>query len=181
MSDMSDTLDYVQGWLSTDEMDSARQNLPIVYVEAVPVRVDTIGQVTAVGLLLRARPDGSISRAVVAGRVLYRERIRDALLRHLEKDLGPMALPRLPASPSPFTIAEYFPDPTVTGYHDPRQHAISLAYLVPVDGDCRPSQSALDLAWLTPDEVVSEDVLAEMSGGQDRLVRLALAHAGRLP
>lgn len=178
---MSDILDVTAGWLSHQDMDAARQALPILYVEAVPVRVDTIGQIRSVGLLLRARPDGSISRAVVAGRVLHKERIRDALVRHLEKDLGPMAFPRLPASPSPFTVAEYFPDPTVTGFHDPRQHAVSLAYIVPVDGECQPSQAALDLAWFTPQEVVGEDVLAEMSGGQDRLIRMALAHAGVLP
>lgn len=178
---MNETLDLSSGWLTDGEIAAARSVLPILYVEAVPVRVDTSGQITAVGLLLRARPDGSISRAVVGGRVLYKERIRDALIRHLEKDLGPMALPRLPASPAPFTIVEYFPDATVTGFHDPRQHAVSLAYIVAVDGDCVPNQTAIDLAWLTPEEVVSAHVLAEFTGGQDRLVRMALAHGGRLP
>ena len=92
-----------------------------------------------------------------------------------------MALPRLPVSISPFTVVEYFPDPSVTGFHDPRQHAVALAYVVPVDGDCVPTQSAIDLAWLTPEEASSEAVLAEFSGGQDRLIRLALAYGGRLP
>jgi hypothetical protein len=44
-----------------------------------------------------------------------------------------------------------------------------------------PSQDALDLAWLTPEEAVSAGVQEAMTGGQDRLVRLALAHCGRLP
>ncbi|CAB4962999.1 MAG: DUF4916 domain-containing protein [Actinobacteria bacterium] len=169
------------GWLSPEQLDGARESLPIVYVDAVPVRVDYAGVITHVGLLLRARPDGSISRAVVSGRVLYRERIRDALLRHLEKDLGPMALPRIPAAPAPFTVAEYFPDASVTGFHDPRQHAVSLAYVVPIDGDVEVSGSALDLAWVTPEEATGPDVVVEMTGGQDRLVRLALAACGRLP
>ena len=177
---MSDTLDLATGWLTDDELGTARGNLPILSVEAVPVRVDASGGLTAVGLRLRARPDGTLSRAVVAGRVLHKERIRDALIRHLEKDLGPMALPRLPVSISPFTVVEYFPDPTVTGFHDPRQHAVALAYVVPVDGDCAPSQSAIDLAWLTPEEATSETVLAEFTGGQDRLIRLAMAYGGRL-
>ena len=34
-----------------------------------------------------------MSRALVSGRVMHHERIRDALLRHIEKDLGPVALP----------------------------------------------------------------------------------------
>jgi hypothetical protein len=177
---MSDTLDLAAGWLTHEDLSAARDTLPILYVEAVPVRVDVAGRITGVGLLLRARPDGTVSRAVVAGRVLYKERIRDALIRHLEKDLGPMALPRLPVSIAPFTVVEYFPDPEITGFHDPRQHAVALAYVVPVDGDCVPTQSAIDLAWLTPDEATSEAVLAEFSGGQDRLIRLAMAFGGRL-
>jgi hypothetical protein len=91
-----------------------------------------------------------------------------------------MALPQIPTSPTPFTVAEYFPDPQVSGFHDPRQHAVSLVYVVPVKGDCQPSQSALDLVWITPAEAVSRQVTAEMTGGQDLLVRLALAHTGSL-
>ncbi len=177
---MADTTDTRAAWLAPDELESARQRVPMVYVDAVPVRVDGRGLVTSIGLLLRAMPDGSVSRAVVSGRVLYGERVRDALLRHLEKDLGPLALPRLPPAPQPFTIVEYFPDPAVSGFHDPRQHAISLAYVVPVDGDCEPSQDSLDLAWVTPAEAASAEVRREMSGGHDRLVLLAMAHAGCL-
>src|SRR5215212_12050470 len=110
------------GWLSREEMDAARERLPVVYVDVVPVRVDTQGTVITVGLLLRAGEDGQIKRALVSGRVLYHERIRAALLRHLEKDLGPLALPRIPPAPQPFTVAEYFPTPGVTPFHDPRQH-----------------------------------------------------------
>ena len=114
----------------------------------LPVRVDDRGQVTAIGLLLRVSDDGRIMRELVSGRVLHHERLRDAILRHVEKDLGPMALPRVPVSPQPFTIAEYFPTPGVTPFHDPRQHAVSLAYVVPVTGDCAPQQDALDLPRL---------------------------------
>lgn len=178
---MSDMLDTRASWLADDELASARERLPIVYIDAIPVRTDARGQVIAIGLLLRAMPDGSISRAVVSGRVLYGERVRDALLRHLEKDLGGMALPQVPTSPQPFTVVEYFPDPAVTGFHDPRQHAVSLAFVVPLDGDCAPSQDALDLVWVTPDEAASPDFQAEMTGGQGRLVRMALAHCGLLP
>ncbi len=178
---VSDMLDTRGSWLAPDELESARERLPIVYVDAVPVRVDALGQVVSIGLLLRAMPDGSLSRAVVSGRVLYGERVRDALLRHIEKDLGGLALPRVPLSPQPFTVVEYFPSPEVTGFHDPRQHAVALAFVVPIDGDCVPSQEALDLVWVTPVEATSAQFQEEMSGGQGRLVRMALAHCGLLP
>ena len=169
------------GWLGTEDLETVRERVPMVYVDAVPVRVDGSGTVTHVGLLLRMMADGAVNRCVVSGRIQYGERVREALIRHIEKDLGPMALPRLPPSPAPFTVAEYFPDPTVTGYHDPRQHAVSLVFVVPCDGDCQPSQDSLDITWVTPEEAISPGVKAEMAGGHGRLVRLALAHAGCLP
>jgi len=165
-------------WLSQEELASVRGRMPILYVDALPVRVDGGGSVTAVGLLLRASDGGRIQRELVSGRVLFHERIRDALLRHLEKDLGPVALPQIPPSPVPFTVAEYFPTPGVTAFHDPRQHAVSLAFIVPVAGDCAPQQDALDLAWLAPGEALDPSVLAEMDGGHGVLLRQALAHLG---
>ena len=168
-------------WLSDDDLEQVRAQMPIVYVEAIPVRVDPLGNVTEIGLLLRQAANGSISRLIVSGRVIHGERVRDALLRHCEKDLGPLAFPRIPVNPAPFTIAEYFPDSELTGFHDPRQHAVSLVYIVQVDGECEPTQEALDLGWYTPAEVVSSDVIDQMTGGQDRLLRIALAHVGQLP
>jgi hypothetical protein len=111
---------------------------------------------------------------------MYNERVRDALLRHLEKDLGPVALPQIPAAVAPFTVVEYFQDPDVSGFSDPRHHAVSLAFVVPVAGDCQPTQEALDLTWFTPAEAISDHVRRDMTGGQDRLVRVALAHVGAL-
>jgi ADP-ribose pyrophosphatase YjhB (NUDIX family) len=168
-------------WLPIDRLEEVRAQMPIVYVEAVPVRVDSLGNVTEIGLLLRQAPDGTISRLIVSGRVKFGERIRDALLRNCEKDLGPLALPRIPVEPAPFTVVEYFPHSATSGFHDPRQHAVSLVYVVPVDGECEPTQQALDLAWYSPEEVVSPSVIGQMTGGQDRLLRLALAHVGQLP
>jgi ADP-ribose pyrophosphatase YjhB (NUDIX family) len=177
---VTDITDVQSSWLTAEDLAQMRERLPIVYVDAIPVRVDDSGRVLKIGLLLRGRPDGSISRAVISGRVLYGERIREALLRHIEKDLGSVALPQIPTNPAPFTVAEYFPDPEISGFHDPRQHAVSLVYVVPVKGDCAPSQDALDLVWLTPAEAISQNVRAEMTGGQDLLVQLALAHVGAL-
>ena len=118
---------------------------------------------------------------VVSGRVMLNEKIRDALMRHLEKDLGPLAFPRIPPEPSPFTVVEYFQDPSISGYYDPRHHAVSLAFVVPVTGECTPTQQALDLVWFTPQQAVSDDVRKAMTSGHDRLLRIALASVGQLP
>jgi ADP-ribose pyrophosphatase YjhB (NUDIX family) len=167
------------GWLSPGDLAVVRAQLPIVYIDAVPVRVDESGDVVSVGLLLRMGPRG-LTRSLISGRVLYHERVRDAILRHIEKDLGPVALPQVPASPQPFTVAEYFPTPGITPFHDPRQHGVSLAYVVPVAGDCRPQQDAIDIAWLTPEDACADTVQAEFGSGQGALVKQAMAWVGRL-
>ena len=169
------TPDQNPGWLSDDDLARVRANTPVLYVEAVPVRTDGRGRITEVGMLLRVSQEGRMTRSVVSGRVLHGEAVRDALMRHLEKDLGTTAFPQVPMSITPFTVAEYFPWPGVSSYSDTRQHAVSLAYVVPVTGNCDPRQDALELTWLTPAEAVSETVSVEMEGGRGRLMRLALA------
>lgn len=175
------TPDPTSGWLSDDELTSIRMRLPLLYVEAVPVRIDGLGQVVEVGVLLRASPTGEMTRTLVSGRVMYGETLREALFRHLEKDLGPMAFPQLPPSPVPFSVAEYFPMPGISAFTDERQHAVSLAYVVPVTGTCEPRQDALEVTWLTPDEAASEEIAREMEGGRGVLIRAALASVGALP
>ena len=69
-------LHHNAAWLSREELDFAREKLPILYVDAVPVRVDDRGAVTAVGVLLRLGSDGSVCRELVSGRVLHHERVR---------------------------------------------------------------------------------------------------------
>lgn len=168
------------GWLSDLELAEVRGRLPLLYVEAVPVRVDGLGQVTEVGMLLRANAVGEMTRTLVSGRVMYGETLRDALFRHLEKDLGPMAFPLLPASPVPATVAEYFPLPGITPFTDERQHAVSLVYVVPVTGTCEPRQDALEVSWMPPAEAASRDIGDELEGGRGVLVRQALAAVGAL-
>lgn len=168
------------GWLSEFELEEARRRLPMLYVEAIPVRTDGSGVVTEIGILLRSTPLGEITRTIVSGRVRFGETIRDALFRHVENDLGPMAFPLLPPQPLPFTVAEYFPIPGVSAYHDDRQHAVSLAFVVPVTGTCEPRQDALEVTWFSPEAAGSDAVAAEMEGGRGTLIRQALASLGLL-
>jgi len=173
------TPDPNPGWLSEFDLAETRARVPILYVEAVPVRLDATGALEHVGLLLRAaNQTNGITRSLVSGRVMHGESIRSALVRHLEKDLGPNAFPQIPPSIAPFTVAEYFPLPGVTPLHDSRQHAVSLAYVVPVRGECEPRQDALELSWLTPSEALSEPILADMEGGRGILLSQAMAFLG---
>jgi ADP-ribose pyrophosphatase YjhB (NUDIX family) len=171
-------VDAEGAWFEPERMAELRRALPISYVDVVPVRTDVDGSITQVGLLLRASGSGRIIRAIVSGRVLVHETLREAIGRHVEKDLGSMALPRIPVSPVPFTVAEYFPTPGQSLFTDPRQHAISLAYIVPVDGEAAPQEDALELTWFDVAELLEGEVLEELENGHDVIVRRALAHAG---
>ena len=171
------TPDPESSWLTDDELRFVRARMPILYVEAIPVRVDGEGMVEQVGLLLRGNDAGEITRTFVSGRVQYGESLREALLRHLEKDLGQMAFPALPQNLVPFTVAEFSPMPWSKLY-DERQHAVGLEYVVPVSGECSPRQDALEVTWLTPEEALDPDLLEEIEGGRASVLRLAIAQWG---
>ncbi|WP_135848321.1 DUF4916 domain-containing protein [Serinibacter arcticus] len=178
---MSDVRADDQGpWLSPDDLDLVRRKVPMVYIDVVPVRLDADGSLLRVGTLLRSPREGGLARAVISGRVLLHETIRTAITRHVEKDLGRMALPRVPASPQPFTVNEYFPSAVAHAFHDPRQHAVSLAYVVPIDGDATPQRDAIQLAWLTPQEATDPAVRGECVSGHAALLAGAVAHLGGL-
>ena len=135
------------GWLGPSDINRARHQMPIAYVEIVPVRTDEMGRISQVGSLLRVSEDGSIERTLITGRVLYHETLREAIARNVAKDLGDIALPLLPIGLQPFTVAEFFPTPGLSEYYDPRQHAIALCYVVPIAGDCKPQDETLDVEW----------------------------------
>jgi hypothetical protein len=78
------------------------------------------------------------------------------------------------------TVAEYFPESGRSPFTDDRQHAVSLAFVVPVTGTCEPRQDALEVTWLTPEEALADAVTGEMEGGRGVLLRAALASVGRL-
>ena len=160
-------------WLSPEELEFVRRKVPMVYVDIVPVRLDEFGKLEAVGMLLCVNGD-AIVRSFPSGRVLFHEGIREALSRHIEKDLGPMALPQLPSAIVPFTVGEYFPTPGV-GFHDSRQHAVALSYIVPMQGDCNPGSDSLEFTWFTPGDARTRELQAELSEGHAALLRQALA------
>lgn len=174
------TPDPESSWLGEDELALIRRRVPILYVEAIPVRVDGSGRLEEIGLLLRADESGVMTRTFVSGRVNYGEAVRSALLRHLEKDLGAMVFPQLPPSPVPFTVAEYSPMPWAN-LRDERQHAVALVYIVPVTGDCSPRQDALEVSWLTAQEALDPDLLDEMEGGRGRVLRSAIGALNAWP
>ena len=167
------------GWLPSDEINRMRHEIPIPYVVVVPVRTDDLGRVAQIGSLLRVTDDGGIERTLIAGRVLYHESLREAVARNVAKDLGDIALPQLPISLQPFTVAEFFPTPGLSDYYDPRQHTIALCYVVPIAGDCKPQDETLDVEWVDPSGDMLDTFVGQMANGCGTIVRQALAWTGK--
>ena len=167
------------GWLPSDEINRMRHEIPIPYVVVVPVRTDDLGRVAQIGSLLRVTDDGGIERTLIAGRVLYHESLREAVARNVAKDLGDIALPQLPISLQPFTVAEFFPTPGLSDYYDPRQHAIALCYVVPIAGDCKPQDETLDVEWVDPSGDMLDTFVGPLANGYGTIVRQALAWTGK--
>lgn len=167
------------GWLPSDEINRMRREIPIPYVVVVPVRTDDLGRVAQIGSLLRVTDDGGIERTLIAGRVLYHESLREAVARNVAKDLGDIALPQLPISLQPFTVAEFFPTPGLSDYYDPRQHTIALCYVAPIAGDCKPQDETLDVEWVDPSGDMLDTFVGQMANGYGTIVRQALAWTGK--
>ena len=170
--------DNPPGWLEPDDINRVRRQLPIAYVEIVPVRTDDLGRISHVGSLLRVGDDGSVVRTLITGRVLFHETLREAIARNVAKDLGDLALPVLPQSLQPFTVAEFFPTPGLSEYYDPRQHAIALCYVVPIPGECKPQDETLDVDWCDPYHATLDNFIEQMPNGHGKIVRQALSWAG---
>ncbi|HZK04529.1 MAG TPA: DUF4916 domain-containing protein [Actinomycetaceae bacterium] len=176
---MSELASGDQGpWLTPYDLENVRRKVPMVYVEAIPIRLASDGDLEAVGMLLRATAENGLQRSFVSGRVLHHETLREALTRHIEKDLGTMAFPRLPASLTPFTVAQYFPTPGY-GFHDPRQHSVALVYAVPLGGEPAPSEDALDFSWFSAAHAFDTTLRAEMVDGHAQLLSALLAAYGK--
>ena len=154
--------------------------MPILYVEAVPTRVDAAGQIEHVGVLLRgSAATGQITRTLVSGRVFHGESIRDALQRNIEKDLGPAAFPAA-GQPGPVHRRRVLPAARRHPAARPASARRRLVYVVPVTGECNPRQDALELTWLTPKEALEPSLLADLEGGRGQLLKQALAWSGAL-
>ena len=55
-------LEHSESWLSREDLDAARQRLPILYVDAVPVRVDERGRAEPSEAFAARRPDWARER-----------------------------------------------------------------------------------------------------------------------
>jgi len=157
-------------WIPEDEYQLILARVPIACVDLLPLSAEASPRV---GLILRQTPAGP-GWCLVGGSVLRNEPIADALRRHLIATLG-SGTSLHPESLTFATTIEYFTQPGIGDFHDPRKHAIAHTYAGVCSGTPEPAGEADRFAWFALDRLPSEE---EFGFGQGRVVKQVLAKLG---
>jgi ADP-ribose pyrophosphatase YjhB (NUDIX family) len=126
-------------------------HVPILCVDLIPL---SAGDPARVGLIERATPGGGTGWCLVGGRVMRDEPLTSAIERHLHATLGN----RIDVDPStlrPFGVIEYFSEPGLGEFHDPRKHAVSVTYSGRCTGEARAQHDseAISFRWYAPEQL----------------------------
>lgn len=157
----------MSGWIEDDEWHRIQASVPILCVDALPIR--RIGSVAEVGLILRETPHQGRRWCLLGGRVRRDEALADALTREWQSALGNRCGM---ASVSGPTVIEYQPDAVAGRPHDPRQHAVALTYAVTTaDEPTISGPEALAFRWFDPYELDA----TIMGFGQETVVATLLS------
>ncbi len=148
-------IEIEQDLLPDDEWKKIQKEIPIVCVDAIPVKVvgNTIEQV---GLIFRETYYTGNKWAFIGGRVLYKETIEQALYRQIYETLGTKINFKILTNEKYAYVAQYFPDKINDYGYDPRKHAVSFTYVIVLDGEPFAQGEALKFQWfnlaLLPDD-----------------------------
>lgn len=136
-------------WLAADDWKWAQDTLPILCVDVVPVVVGRDGRtVERVGLIHRDTPHQGLRWCIVGGRLWRGESLAQGATRQLRETLGlDVAFASLDDR-QPEHIVQYFPSHRADGLYDPRQHAVTANFVVPiVGGEVDAGGEALSFHW----------------------------------
>jgi ADP-ribose pyrophosphatase YjhB (NUDIX family) len=135
-------------WIPEDEYELIQRRVPIACVDLLPLKPDR----SAVGLIRRETYGGEEGWCLIGGAVLKDEELLDAIRRHVKSTLGPDFLPDLSRA-QPLTTIQYFTDPRLGDFHDPRKHAIALTYAAPCIGTAAARGEAREFRWFKRDQL----------------------------
>lgn len=126
-------------WIPEEAYHFIRSRVPIACVD---VLLSPVEQPWRYGLIYRETYGGQHGWALVGGAVLKDEPLQAAVERHVAATLGE----KLEIHEETIVlgaVVEYFTNPDVGKFHDPRKHAIALTYTASCEGEPRPRGEAL--------------------------------------
>ncbi len=135
-------------WLAAADWKWTQDHVPIACVDVLPVRLSA-GRVDRVGLIHRDTPHQGRRWCLVGGRLWRDEPFPAAVARQLRETLGPaVAFEPVAADRQPDHVVQYFTTPRTDGLLDPRQHAVTMNFVVPLLADAAaPAGEAFDFRW----------------------------------
>ena len=137
-------------WIPEDEYDFIRARVPILCVDLIPLSED---EPPKIGLIERDIYGGGTGWCIVGGAVLRNEPLIVALQRHLHATLGHAVTLNLETL-SFLDVIEYFAEPDIGEFYDPRKHSVSLVHFGRCHGPIQvtPRGEANDFRWYKPEE-----------------------------
>lgn len=161
-------------FLSDSDWRWVQQSVPIVCVDAVPLRRSASGEALQVGLILRDTPHQGRRWCMVGGRVMRDQTLAEALTRHLRQTLGDAVQFSIGEDPQPLYVSQYFTARRPVGVIDPRQHSVAMNYCVDVRGDVTAGGEAHDFAWFEPGRLPPRE---QLGFEQDRVLEICMTRA----
>jgi ADP-ribose pyrophosphatase YjhB (NUDIX family) len=156
-------------WLAADDWKWVQDTMPIPCADVVPVQLGGDGQtIQRIGLIYRDTPHQGYRWCMVGGRMWRNESLAEAASRQLLETLGPGVTFQIDPDRQPDFVVQYFTSRREIGFLDPRQHAITLAIVVPIAGEIAPMGEAASFKWFDPDALPPA---AEWGFEQDRAAR----------
>jgi ADP-ribose pyrophosphatase YjhB (NUDIX family) len=160
-------------FLAEDDWNFVCKSVPILCVDVL-LSPDNDAQQLA--LIRRTAPDGD-GWCLIGGRVLLNEHLPAAVERHVAATLGPTV--RVDRSTLELgAVVEYFTEPGLGDFYDPRKHAVALTYSATCEctGEPEALGEALEFGWFGIDQL-SE---VNFGFGQGEAVARALKKLGRI-
>jgi ADP-ribose pyrophosphatase YjhB (NUDIX family) len=159
-------------WLDASEWKWVQDTMPIACCDVVPVQVGDDGKaVERIGLIYRATPHQGMRWCMVGGRMWRNESLVEAIGRQLRETLGPLVRFALEPDRQPDFIAQYFTFNRPNYLLDPRQHAITSSFVVPINGEITAMGEAESFQWFDRDQLPPS---AEFGFDQDRVIAACL-------
>lgn len=170
----SDIIGAGDRWIPDKEYEFIRASVPIVCVDVLLSPCDSP---KLIGLIERTTYDGGFGWCLIGGAVLHNESLPDAVDRHVRATLG-VNIKALRSTMRLGTVIEYFSEPRLGDFYDPRKHAVALTYAAACEFNGKPEVSgeAIDFRWFGIDDL--PDI--NFGFGQGEVVARVLKNEGRL-
>jgi ADP-ribose pyrophosphatase YjhB (NUDIX family) len=148
---MEDIVRAGDQWMPAEDYEFIQARVPILCVD---VLLSPDHDPRQVGLVRRATYSGNYGWCLVGGRVLRNEHLSAAVERHVAATLG-TAVHVDGSTLELGAVIEYFTEPGIGDFYDPRKHAVSLTYAASCTctGEPEAMGEALEFRWFDIDRL----------------------------